>query len=125
MNMKRLRALALGFALSTPLGADEVAVPMADGSVLRGERLDDPAVAARGLRLRTGGVTVFVPWEEVEPQAALLLRSGGRPDAPLTGPPVAPGPGEDPASPPQPPSEDLPIAPGEPPALPDCCDPRF
>lgn len=123
MNMKRIRALALGFALSAPLGADEVAVPMADGSVLRGERVEDPAVAARGLRLRTGGVTVFVPWEEIEPQAANLLRAGGRPEAPLSGPPVAPGPGEVAAE--EPPCEEVPIVPGEPPALPDCCDPRF
>ncbi|MBI2922532.1 MAG: hypothetical protein HYY18_15885 [Planctomycetes bacterium] len=120
--MKRFRALALGFALSAPLGADEVAVPMADGSVLRGERVDDPSVSARGLRLRTGGVTVFVPWEEIEPQAARLLRDGGRPEAPLAGPPVAPGPGE--VDPP-PCDEEVPVVPGEPPALPDCCDPRY
>ncbi|NUN47476.1 MAG: hypothetical protein HUU15_01435 [Candidatus Brocadiae bacterium] len=129
--MRTLRNLALGIALSGPLAAGEVAVPLADGSVLRGERVDDPEVAARGIRLRTGGITVFVPWEEIDPEARGILSSGGSPPVPLTSPPLAPGPGEDipdpvPAAPmPSPPPETLSWEPGKPPPLPECLDPRF
>ncbi|MCE9582704.1 MAG: hypothetical protein K8T20_09445 [Planctomycetes bacterium] len=127
--MRHLRALALSLALAAPAAADDVAIPMADGNVLRGERVDDPAVAGKGLRLRTGGVTVFVPWNEMAPGTRELLEKGGTPLVPLGGPPVAPGAG--PAIEPPPPVEEAPAveemewAPGEPPPCPACCDPRF
>jgi hypothetical protein len=127
--VKPLRAVALSLAFASPSATEEVAVPMADGSVLHGERVDDPAVAHRGLRIRTGGVTVFVPWEEMAQGARERFEAGKAPDAPLTSAPPAPGPG---VPPPEarieeaPPMPELPAhEPGEPPPMPPCCDPRL
>ncbi len=98
---------------------------MADGNVLRGERVEDPEVAAKGIRLKTGGVTVFVPWSEMAAGTREALEQGLTPQAPHTTPPPAPGAGEVPAEESQAAAPEGAEATGEPPPMPDCCDPRF
>jgi hypothetical protein len=128
ISMKRLPAFVLGLALLARAG--DVCVPLKDGSVLRGERVEDAAIADRGVRLRTGGVTLFVPWDEMTPEAAADFRAGRNPAAPSANPPVAPSPwGDETALPPLPDEalwyEPYAMQPGEAPELPACCDPRF
>lgn len=123
--MKDLRSVALTLALAAAAAADDVAIPMADGNVLRGERVEDPAVAGRGVRVKTGGVTVFVPWGEMAAGAREALEKGLSPEVPHTAPPVAPGAGDVPPLPVPAEPEALPEADGKAPPLPDCCDPRF
>lgn len=124
-TVKDLRAVALTLALAAAAAADDVAIPMADGNVLRGERVEDPAVAGKGVRVKTGGVTVFVPWSEMAAGAREALERGLSPGAPHTAPPVAPAAGDVPPLPAAAAPEALPEADGQPPPLPDCCDPRF
>ena len=124
--MRPLPSIALALSLAAPLAADDVAIPMADGNVLRGERVEDPEVASKGIRLKTGGVTVFVPWSEMASGAREAIEKGLAPVTPHTAPPVAPGAGEAPPAAPEP--EAVPEgaeATGEPPPMPDCCDPRL
>ena len=98
---------------------------MADGNFLRGERVEDHAVVGKGIRLRTGGITVFVPWSEMAKGAREVLEQGLSPEAPLTAPPLAPGAGEAPAEAEPAITHEGAEATGEPPPMPDCCDPRF
>lgn len=123
--MKDLRSFALTLALAAAAAADDVAIPMADGNVLRGERVEDAAVAGKGVRVKTGGVTVFVPWSEMAAGAREALEKGLSPEVPHTAPPVAPAAGDVPPLPAAPAPEPHPEASGEAPPLPDCCDPRF
>jgi hypothetical protein len=125
--VRHLRTIALALALAAPAAAGDVAIPMADGNVLRGERVDDPSVSGKGVRLKTGGITVFVPWNEMAPGTRELLEKGDSPQVPLDRPPVAPGAGEEIAPPPPGDSgaDETAWAPGEPPPLPACMDPRF
>ncbi len=126
--MRDLRSIALTLALAAAASADDVAIPMADGNVLRGERVDDPAVAGKGVRLKTGGVTVFVPWSEMAAGSRELLEKGLSPEVPHSAPPVAPAAGDLPPLPeevPAVPEEALPEATGEAPPAPECMDPRL
>lgn len=126
--MRDLRSIALTLALAAAAAADDVTIPMADGNVLRGERVDDPAVAGKGVRLKTGGITVFVPWSEMAAGSRELLEKGLSPEVPHSAPPVAPAAGDLPPLPEDAPAaveEPLAEANGEPPPLPACCDPRF
>lgn len=120
--MKPLRPIALSLALALGGAAGDVAVPMKDGTVLRGERVEAPELSGRGLRIRTGGVTVFVPWEEVAEHAVESLKSGRGPAIPSPNPPVAPGPGEAPEADAAEPGD---FVEGVGPALPETWDPRF
>jgi hypothetical protein len=125
--VRDLRAIALTLALAAGASGGDVSIPMVDGNVLHGERVEDPAVAGKGIRLKTGGITVFVPWSEMAPGAREALEKGLSPAAPPTAPPVAPGAGE---LPPDPAPEPVAApegaeATGEAPPLPDCCDPRY
>jgi hypothetical protein len=99
--MNRLPAFVFGLALLACAG--DVAVPMKDGSVLRGERIEDAAVADR---------------------------AGSAPAAPSPNPPVAPSPWGDSGDLPPVPEDEVRFEPysmmeGEAPELPACCDPRF
>lgn len=123
--MRDLRSLALSLALAAGASADDVSIPMADGNVLHGERVEDPAVSGKGIRLKTGGITVFVPWSEMAAGAREALEKGLSPRAPHTAPPVAPGAGEVPVQEAPAPAPEGAEATGEAPPMPDCCDPRF
>ena len=124
-NVSHLRSIALSLALAAGASADDVAVPMADGNVLHGERVDDAAVAGKGIRLKTGGVTVFVPWSEMAAGAREALEKGLSPAAPHSAPPVAPGAGEAPEEAAPGPVPEGAEATGEAPPMPECCDPRL
>lgn len=129
--MRPLRSLALALALAGTSGSDDLAIPMADGQVLRGERVDDPEIFERGVRIRTGGIVVFVPWEEMDPKAAALIREGQTPQVMPVVPPAAPMPPEEEDGPAE--ETEVPIyaepvpewVPGEPPPMPACFDPRY